>query len=301
MQSGLIFNIQKYSVHDGPGIRTTVFLKGCPLDCPWCHNPESISRRREIIVLENRCIGCGECRLACRYGTAIPGDGGLPARNEICDLCGACVDACPTEARRVIGREMSVTELLHCVLADQAFYESSGGGVTFSGGEPLSQPEFLRDALESCQAHGVHTAVDTCGLARLEHLLAIAPFTGLFLYDLKFMNEAKHRRYTGVSNTLILSNLETLGRIHPRIWIRIPVIPGINDGDAELEASARFVAGIPGVRQVNLLPFHRTGLPKNTRLGRDHGMANVQPPTPAAMVRAAGIFSRHGLTAKTGG
>ena len=301
MQNGLIFNIQKYSVHDGPGIRTTVFLKGCPLDCPWCHNPESISRQREIVVMENRCIGCGECRLACRYGTAIPGDGSLPAKNEVCDLCGACVDACPTEARRLIGREMSVAEVLHHIMADQTFYEGSGGGVTFSGGEPLSQPEFLRSALEACRAQGLHTAVDTCGLARLEHLLAVTPFTELFLYDLKFLDETKHRRYTGVSNTLILSNLETLGRIHPRIWIRVPVIPGINDSEAELEATARFVASIPSIQQVNLLPFHRTGLPKNTRLGRDRSMADVQPPTSAAMERATAVFASHGLIAKTGG
>jgi pyruvate formate lyase activating enzyme len=301
MQSGLIFNIQKYSVHDGPGIRTTVFLKGCPLNCPWCHNPEGISREREIIVMENRCIGCRECRLACRFGAVIPGYGSLPARNEVCDLCGACVDACPTEARRIVGREMSVTEVLRHVMADQVFYEGSGGGVTFSGGEPLSQPEFLRTVLEACRAEGLHTAVDTCGLASLDHLRAIAPFTELFLYDLKFIDDAKHRRYTGVSNALILSNLEALGRMHQRIWIRVPVIPGINDGEDDLKATARFVVDLPGVLQVNLLPFHRTGLPKNTRLAREHGMEDVPGPSPAAMARALDIFLSHGLMAKTGG
>lgn len=301
MQNGLIFNIQKYSVHDGPGIRTTVFLKGCPLHCPWCHNPEGISRRREIVVLESRCLGCGECRLACRYGTVIPGDGALPARSEVCELCGACVEACPTKARQIVGQELSVSQVLQTVLQDRVFYEESGGGVTFSGGEPLSQPDFLRGLLEACRGRGVHTTVDTCGLARVEDLLAVAELTDLFLYDLKFMDDAKHRRYTGVSNGLILENLQTLGRSHARIWLRVPIIPGINDDPADLEAAARFAAGIPGVQQVNLLPFHRTGLPKSLRLGQESGLAEVQPPSAEAMNRAVGIFTRAGLVVKQGG
>jgi pyruvate formate lyase activating enzyme len=301
MENGLVFNIQKYSVHDGPGIRTTVFLKGCPLHCPWCHNPESMSRRREIVVLENRCIGCGECRLACRYGAVIPGEGALPARTEECELCGACVEACPTQGRQLIGQEMSVSQVLETVLQDQIFYEDSSGGVTFSGGEPLSQPEFLRGLLTACRAKGVHTAVDTCGLAQPEDVVAVAALTDLFLYDLKFIDDAKHRRYTGVSNTLILENLQALGRAHGRIWLRVPIIPGINDAQADLEAAARFAATVPGVRQVNLLPFHRTGLPKARRLGQDSGLAEVQPPSAEAMRRAVDIFTKAGLAVKTGG
>jgi len=301
MQNGLVFNIQKYSVHDGPGIRTTVFLKGCPLHCPWCHNPEGISRRREIVVLESRCLGCGQCRLACRYGTVIPGEGALPARSEVCELCGACVEACPTQARQIVGQELSVSQVLETVLQDQIFYEDSGGGVTFSGGEPLSQPDFLRGLLEACRGRGVRTAVDTCGLAQVEDLLAVAELTDLFLYDFKFMDDAKHRHYTGVSNGLILENLQALGRSHARIWLRVPIIPGINDDPADLEAAARLAAGIPGVQQVNLLPFHRTGLPKSLRLGQESGLAEVQPPSAEAMNRAAGIFTRAGLVVKQGG
>ena len=188
-------------------------------------------------------------------------------------------------------------------MADQMFYEGSGGGVTFSGGEPLVAAGVSQERLgglsrpADCTRRWILAAWrarNTCWPSR--------PFTDLFLYDLKFMDEAKHRRYTGVSNALILSNLEALGRIHPRIWIRVPVIPGINDSEEELEATARFVASLPSVQQVNLLPFHRTGLPKNTRLGRDHGMADVQPPSAAAMDRSAtAIFARRGLTAKIGG
>ena len=301
MQNGLVFNIQKYSVHDGPGIRTTVFLKGCPLHCPWCHNPEGISRRREIVVLEGRCLGCGHCRLACRYGSAIPGEGALPARSDLCEVCGACVEACPTQARQVVGEELSVSQVLQSVLQDWIFYEESGGGVTFSGGEPLSQPAFLRGLLEACRRRGLHTAVDTCGLAQPEDLLAVAALTDLFLYDLKLMDDAKHRRYTGVSNALILENLQALGRKHGRIWLRVPIVPGINDEPADLEPAARFAAGVPGVQQVNLLPFHRTGLPKSQRLGQNSGLAEVQPPSAAAMTRAVGIFKSAGLTVKQGG
>jgi pyruvate formate lyase activating enzyme len=301
MQKGLVFNIQKYSVHDGPGIRTTVFLKGCPLNCPWCHNPEGISRQRQIVVLENRCIGCGQCRLACRYGAEVPGDGPLPARAEKCELCGACIDACPTQGRQIIGQELSVAQVLETVLRDRVFYEDSGGGVTFSGGEPLSQPEYLRALLQASRDHGVHTVVDTCGLAQPEALAAVAPLTDLFLYDLKFIDDVKHRRYTGVSNRLILENLQALGRSHGRIWLRVPVIPGINDDEAEFTAAAQFAASVPGVRQVNLLPFHRTALPKSSRLGRETGLAEVQAPSADSMSRAAGIFAKAGLVVKIGG
>jgi pyruvate formate lyase activating enzyme len=216
-------------------------------------------------------------------------------------MCGACVEACPTQGRQIVGQELSVSQVLETVLQDQIFYEESGGGVTFSGGEPLSQPGFLRSLLEACRGRGVHTTVDTCGLARAEDVLAVVALTDLFLYDLKFMDDAKHRRYTGVSNALILENLQALGRSHGRIWLRVPIIPGINDDPADLEAAARFAAGIPGVQQVNLLPFHRTGLPKSLRLGQDSGLEEVQPPSTIAMNRAMDIFTRAGLAVKQGG
>jgi pyruvate formate lyase activating enzyme len=301
MQRGLIFNVQKYSIHDGPGIRTTVFLKGCPLHCAWCHNPESISPRQEIMVVEQRCIGCSECRRACSHGLELPGDGPLPPRAEVCELCGACIGACPTEARQMVGRDLTVDEVLELVLQDRIFYEDSGGGVTFSGGEPLCQPEFLGALLQACRARGLHTAVDTCGMAQRQHLLAVAPVTSLFLYDIKFIDDARHQHYTGASNSVILENLQALAKVHREIWLRVPVIPGINDDEAGLEAIARFAAGIAAIRQVNLLPFHQTSLPKARRLGHVSSVSGVQPPSAEAMERAATIFKNHGLIAKVGG
>jgi pyruvate formate lyase activating enzyme len=301
MGMGLIFDVQKYSIHDGPGIRTSVFLKGCPLACAWCHNPESISPQREIVVMENRCIACGECHQACHNAQDIPGKGPLPARNERCDLCGACIEACPTGGRRLIGREFSVSELMETIEQDRGFYEDSGGGVTFSGGEPLRQFEFLQEMLTASHERHLHTVVDTCGFARESDLLAVAPLTGLFLYDLKMMDDAKHLQYTGVSNERILANLRALGAVHERIWIRVPVIPGVNDSERDLEALARFVTELPSVQQVNLLPYHRTGLPKSRRLGRSTSLAEVVPPSDEAMNHAAAIFTSFGLSTKIGG
>ena len=301
MRRGLVFNIQKYSVQDGPGIRTTVFLKGCPLRCVWCHNPEGIAAEREIVVLETRCIACAECRRACRLTDEQPGEGPLPASPASCDLCGRCVEACPTQARQIIGKEMTVDQVLRVVLEDRLFYEESGGGVTFSGGEPLLQADFLRQALAACKDHGLKTAVDTCGLAAWEQLASVVPLADLFLFDVKFASDAKHRQYTGVSNQLILSNLRRLAQVHASIWIRVPLIPGLNDDPAELEAIAGLAGSFPSVRQVNLLPFHRTGMAKARRLGRDPLLAELSAPTQDGLSAALAPFQQRGLLVKIGG
>jgi pyruvate formate lyase activating enzyme len=196
---------------------------------------------------------------------------------------------------------MTVSQVLDAVWQDRIFYDESGGGVTFSGGEPLAQIEFLLACLGACRGRGLHTAVDTCGLAPTARLLAVAPLADLFLYDLKLMDSDRHERYTGAPNGVILENLRALGRVHSRIWLRVPVIPGINDDGAALQAIARFAAAIPGVRQVNLLPFHRTGLPKLARLGRTNPLAGVRLPSPEAMAAAVAIFQDLGLETKVGG
>jgi pyruvate formate lyase activating enzyme len=301
MSSGLVFNIQKYSLHDGPGIRSTVFLKGCPLCCAWCHNPESISPRAEILVVESRCIACGECRAACPFAGIIPGDGPMPARIDQCTQCGACIEACPTGARQMIGRTMTVEEVVAEVAKDRIFYEESSGGVTISGGEPLAQAAFTTDLICALREAGVHVALDTTGFARTQHLLAAAKSADLVLYDLKAFNEERHRELTGVPNQAILNNLRALDQVHRNIWIRLPVVPGFNDDLEELRGIAAFVRQLRNVTLVNLLPFHRSGLHKYERLGWTHGLGGVEAPSAEVMERAADIFREAGLPTKVGG
>ncbi len=278
---GRIFNVQRFSLQDGPGLRTTVFLKGCPLACAWCHNPESQSAEPELVKVEGRCIACGSCH-------------GL-------DESAACVDACPTGAQQLLGREVSSAELMEEVLRDRPFFEQSGGGVTLSGGEPLLQPAFVLQVLAELRRQGIHQALDTCGLGHREDLLAAAALSDLVLFDLKHMDDGQHRAWTGAGNGAILANLEALGQVHGQIWIRVPVIPGVNDDAANLEATARFVARIPGVRRLDLLPYHSTGAAKFRRLGRAYALEQVPAPTPARMADLAGVFEAHGITTTVGG
>ena len=297
----MVFNIQKYSVQDGPGIRTTVFLKGCPLCCRWCHNPEGISSRPEIIVVENRCIACGECRTVCPFGEEVTGEGPLPARFGECTLCGECADACPTGARQLIGRTMTVIEVMAETAKDRVFYESSGGGVTISGGEPLQQPKFLLALLAALREAGIRATLDTTGYGCTEHLLAAAKLSELVLYDLKSFDERRHRELTGVSNRTILANLKALDEIHRNVWIRLPVVPGFNADEADMTKIADFVAGLRSVTLVNLLPFHRSGLHKYQRLGQVHGLDGVEAPSEELMERLADIFRKRNLPTKIGG
>ncbi len=294
MTRGIIFNIQRYSIQDGPGIRTTVFLKGCPLRCWWCHNPEGQKKQAELALTPERCIGCGSCVEFCQ-NAPFSADGDGPCRR-----CGDCADVCPTGARERIGREMTPAQVLEEVLKDRPFYDESGGGVTFSGGEPLMQPDFLLECLEACGRYGIHRAVDTSGYATPDLIRLVAARTELFLYDLKFVDEDRHRRHTGVSSRLILNNLLLLDELDVEVWVRIPVIPGINDGDDILQM-ADFLASLRRIRRVHLLPYHRTGADKYRRLGRSYRLGRLMPPSKERMEKLAEPFRRRGLDIRLGG
>ena len=300
METGVVFNLQKYSVQDGPGIRTTVFLKGCPLACVWCHNPESQSARPELTFSERRCLSCGECRLACSQADALPSATPLPPQPVECTTCGQCIQACPTEARQLVGRRWTVAEVLAEVVKDRIFYDQSAGGVTFSGGEPLAHPAFLKALLTACRRRGLRTAVDTCGFASEQVLTHVARLTDLFLFDLKLMDDAQHRHYTGVSNVPILANLRALSQIHDHLWLRVPLIPGVNDDAAHLDAVARLAASLPSVRQVSVLPYHKFGAEKARRLGMESPLPGVEPPSSEQVERVVAQFRAHGLNAKAG-
>lgn len=302
MTTGLVFNIQRFSVHDGPGIRTTVFLKGCPMRCWWCHNPESQSTKPELLIQENLCLTCGACAEACPHFDFDPNNPSpAPIDNPRCTKCGACVEACPSGARQMIGKEMSVQELDKEILADRIFFDDSGGGVTFSGGEPLVQFEFLKAALQKCREREVHTAVDTCGHVAKKDLLAVAPLTDLFLFDIKHMDNRRHMDITGLPNTVILDNLKALSSVHKNIWIRVPVIPGVNDSLENMSATAELAASTAGVQRITLLPYHNTGVHKFKRTGKPYLLEEVRSPGTEHLKELAACFRERDLETWIGG
>ena len=300
MTTGIIFNIQRYSIHDGPGIRTTVFLKGCQLNCWWCQNPESQLCGQEMVFWEDRCIGCEACSLNCPSG-AIQMENKKPVTDKSkCNLCGECSRICPTQAREMIGKKLTAEEIIKEVEKDLVFYEESGGGVTFSGGEPLGQSEFLESLLNCCQKKKIHTAVDTSGYISWEILSKISSKVDLFLYDLKIMDSKRHKKYTGVSNELILENLKKLTSVHNNIFVRFPVIPGINDDYQNIKEMGEFLSSLK-IAQVNLLPYHYIGVDKYRRLGMTYKLADIQPSSEEKLSKISVILRKFNLNVKLRG
>lgn len=272
MKTANIFDIQRCSMVDGPGIRTTVFFKGCNLRCAWCHNPESQSARPEMMFYENKCTHCGRCLEVC------------PHHLKDCELCGRCADLCPNSAREICGKSMDAAQIMDIVRRDRAYYEFSGGGVTFSGGECLLQAEALCELLSLCRGEGINTAVDTAGDVDWRVIEGVLPWTEWFLYDVKCWDEETHRRFTGVSNAQILDNLRHLASICPeKIIVRVPVIPTVNTSEAEMTAISRFLKEHGLAERAELLPYHKMGEHKYDNLGRSREVFQV--PDEAVMNR----------------
>lgn len=304
---GLVFDIKRYSIHDGPGIRTTFFLKGCPLSCWWCHNPEGISPRPVLLRHPNRCIGCGRCVKVCPTGAwSLDEKGGLRHDRQLCVMCGRCAEVCPSAAIEIAGREMTPGEVLREAKKDIPFFDESGGGVTFSGGEPLLQADFLIECLEKLREEEIHTAVDTSGFCDTAALLRAAELADLFLFDIKHIDSGDHELYTGVNNALILENLgrldETLAaRGAGRINIRVPVIPGFNDDRDTLARIASLALTVRSLSGVNLLPYHSAAEAKYRNLGMEYKMGGCPQPAPGMMEEALGIFRSLGVETVKGG
>ena len=291
----------KYSIHDGPGIRTTVFFKGCPLNCLWCHNPESQSLGQELMYRSERCIGCGQCLEICPNGAVVASAGNLEYLRDQCQACGACCQVCPAGVRELVAKTMSVSEVMAEIEKDLIFYDESGGGVTFSGGEAFLQPVFLLELLKECRKKEIHTTLETCGYVDLELLQTVSACVDLILYDLKLMDSQKHQAVTGVPNELILANLRWLTENHPQVIVRVPIIPGINDDQENLQQIGEFVASLKRITELHLLPYHKAGSDKYQRLGRTYQLPDLQSPDTERMEQIAGQLEQFGLKVKVGG
>ncbi len=308
--TGNVFNIQRFSIHDGPGIRTTVFLKGCPLHCFWCHNPEGVCPKAEVQFFPNRCIMCGMCEEICEHDAHHFQDGVHTYDREQCVTCGECVKECAAGALQMAGEEMTVEKVVEEIMRDRAFYETSHGGVTLSGGEPMLQRHFSHAILTACRAEGISTAIETTASARWEHILEMLQVTDLVMMDLKHMDSDKHRAATGVRNELILANARRLaGETNKPLFFRIPVVPGVNATTEEIGAIGAFVQELTAARRescaardeqpapitLELLPFHRMAGDKYASLGMEYQANSLNTPPRDEMLVLADAARQHSI------
>lgn len=297
---GIVFDIQRYSLNDGPGIRTTVFLKGCPLHCSWCANPESQAFRPEIGWFENRCLQCGNCLQRCSEGALTRLNGRMHILRDKCSLCGICADACPGGALKIFGKTMSAEDVLRIVEKDRAYYDLSGGGMTLSGGECAAQAEFSLELLHMARRRGIHTAMETSALAAPEMFMQLARAADCLYVDLKLADPALHARHTGRSNILILQNIRALAAEKLNFTVRTPLIPGINDNEACIAAACAFLKDC-GVDSIDLLPYHTLGLSKYAALARDYALQDVPAMAAERADSIAGIYLARGIRARVVG
>lgn len=296
-----IFDIQKFSIHDGPGIRTIIFLKGCPLHCQWCANPESNNVQPELLFYPNYCIGCKACIKQCQSGAIKIINNIVTFDNSLCTGCLKCTEVCHSTARRISGKSMSIEEVLMEVEKDMVFYESSGGGITFSGGEPLLWPDFIQELSTIVKSHGINTVIETCGYYPQDNFEVVKDVTDLVMFDIKFINDEKHIKYCGVSNRQILSNFEAIIQYVP-IIIRIPIIPGINDTPKDINSTIQFLTPYKNIiKEINILPYHNLGISKYDALGRSYLLKDLVVPSKEDMKRIKKIFECEGYTIKIGG
>ena len=302
MQSGLIFDVKRYAINDGPGIRATVFLKGCPLQCKWCHNPESMSANVQKMYSKSKCIGCLSCVDVCPEDACTITVDGIVTDKSLCTLCGKCAEICPTKATEMSGRIATVDEVVKIIDKERIFFDQSGGGVTFSGGEPLMQSEFLIALLAECGERGIHRTVDTTGFAPTERFLEVAKHTDHFLYDVKMMDSERHKRWTSIGNEKILHNLTVLSEIGASINIRLPLIKNVNDDRENIEQTAIIVAGLAGrKKRINVLPYHNIAAGKYQKLGEVFDAGIMAEPDDDDLVRVIEMFAGFGLEAMIGG